>query len=348
MPDDIKKTCLRLMTQVLKTLKSTHEPEKVYDRVITLIHHVFDCQACAIVLIDPVTEYLKIETSFGISHLFQKSFRRRISTGAIGSLVWDESPIVIRNAEMEPDLAAQVVLEESFGSCACLQMSTDHRTVGYLYVAKREPYNFTQEDLALLQACADAAGLAWYKCWLVDENLRMDPIDAETGLEKYSAFQERLNAAMERATRFHEPFALIVGDVDNFKTISHTYGYTASSQLLKELGGIVKSSLRSIDGAARFGFDEFVLLRSNVGCEEARLFAESLRETIAETRFTPARINTTASLGLAVHPQNGICAEDLLLTAKKAVFEAQRSGRNKVVLPPGVWYVRERDRHTAK
>lgn len=342
MPDD-RGTCLRLMTQVLRTLKATHEPEKVYDGVIALIQHVFHCQACAVVLIDPATEYLKIETSYGISHLFQKSFRKRISTGAVGSLVWDERPIVIRDARTEPELAEQVVLEHPFGSCVCLQMGADHRTVGYLYVAWSEPRGIGGEELALLQACADTAAVAQYKCWLVEENLRMDPVDHETGLEKYSAFQDRLLATMERAIRFNEPFALVLGDVDNFKTISHTYGYTASKKLLHELSAIVKQSLRSVDAAARFGFDEFVILRSNADLQDARRFAESLRGAIADARYTAEGIRTTVSLGAVAYPQNGSNVEELILTAKNALFEAQRSGRNKVVAPAGVWYAREHD-----
>lgn len=341
MPDDSKASCLHLMTQVLKILKSAREPEKVYDGVIALLRHVFRCHAAAIIVIDPTTEYLKIETSDGISHLFQKSFRKRISTGAIGSLLWDGVPIVVRNADEEPDLTAQVVLEQPFGSCVCTQMSADHRTLGYLYMAKPEPWHFTTGDLAILQACADVSALAWYKCRLVDENLRMDPIDPETGLEKYSSFQDRLIATMERAVRFREPFALILGDVDNFKTISHTYGYTASKKLLRELSDIVRQSLRSIDAAARFGFDEFVILRSNTDPHDALLFTEGLREVIAERRFTTEGIGTTVSLGVVAYPQNGSSVDELLLTAKKALFEAQRSGRNKVVVPPGVWYAPE-------
>lgn len=344
MPDDDRGTCLRFLTQVLRTLKATREPGKVYDGVITLIQHVFHCQAAAVLLIDPATEYLKIETSYGISHLFQKSFRKRISTGAIGNLVWGERPIVIRDAALEPELAEQVVLEHPFGSCVCLHMGADHRTVGYLYVAWSEPRDIGGEELALFQACADAAAVAHYKCRLVDENLRMDPVDHETGLEKYSAFQDRLLATMERATRFNEPFALVLGDVDNFKTISHTYGYTASKKLLHELSAIVKQALRTMDAAARFGFDEFVILRAHADPQDAHRFAETLRAAIADARYTTENICTTVSLGVVTYPQNGSNVEELLLTAKKALFEAQRSGRNKVVAPSGVWYARESSR----
>ncbi|MEX1138267.1 MAG: diguanylate cyclase [Bacteroidota bacterium] len=331
-----KATCLHLLTNVLKSLKSVNQPERVYHLVIDLVERMFKCQACAIVLIDPSTEYLKIETGIGISHLFQKSFRKRISTGAIGNLIWDEKPIIVRDSSAEPELSSQVALEQPFGSCVCMQLSADHRTLGYLYMAMAAPHDFTSEELAVLQACADAAAVALYKCWLAEEILQLERVDRETGLEKYSVFQDRLAATMERAVEFHEPFALMIGDVDNFKSISNTYGYTASKKMLQELSGIVRSSLRPVDGAARFGFDEFIILRSNVNSDEARQFAESLRSTICNAQFTPSGISTTLSIGLAVHPQSGSDPAEMLLTAKKALFEAQRTGRNKVVAPATV------------
>jgi diguanylate cyclase (GGDEF)-like protein len=326
-------TCLHLLTNILKSLKSVNQPERVYHLVIDLVEKMFHCQACAIVLIDPSTEYLKIETGIGLSHLFQKSFRKRISTGAIGNLIWDEKPIVIRDSSAESELAAQIALEQPFGSCACMQLNADHRTLGYLYMSMPEPHDFSTEELAVLQACADAVAIAMYKCWLADEIRQLERLDHETGLEKYSAFQDRLEATMERALEFHEPFALIMGDVDNFKAISHTYGSTASKKMLQELSGIIRSTLRPIDGAARFGFDEFLILRANADPEEAGQYAESLLSMISNAQFTPSAINTTVSIGLAVHPENGTDPEELLLTAKKALFEAQRTGRNKVVAP---------------
>lgn len=330
-----KSTCLHLLTNVLKSLKSVNQPERVYHLVMDLVEKMFHCQACAIVLIDPSTEYLKIETAVGISHQFQKSFRKRISTGAIGNLIWDERPIVIRDSAVESELAVQIALEQPFGSCVCLQLSADHRTLGYLYVSMTDPHDFSAEELAVLQACADAAAVALYKCSLADEIHQLERVDHETGLEKYSVFQDRLAATMERAVEFHEPFALIIGDVDNFKTISNTYGYTASKKMLQELSGIIRASLRPVDGAARFGFDEFIILRSNVTPDEAQQFAESLRSRICHAQFTPSGINTTVSIGLAVHPKNGTDPEELLLTAKKALFQAQRTGRNKVIASGG-------------
>ena len=95
-----------------------------------------------------------------------------------------------------------------------------------------------------------------------------------------------------------------------------------------------------MDATGRFGFDEFIVLRENADPEKALLFADGLRSAVAETPFTTYGIRSTVSVGLAVFPQNGATMDDLVVTAKKALFEAQKSGRNKVVALPGVWYQR--------
>ncbi|HEY4612692.1 MAG TPA: diguanylate cyclase, partial [Bacteroidota bacterium] len=89
------------------------------------------------------------------------------------------------------------------------------------------------------------------------------------------------------------------------------------------------------------GFDEFIILRSNEAEDDALQFAQKLRQSVEDATFTSKQIKSSISVGVAVYPQNGKVADDLLLTAKKALFEAQRQGRNTVVHLPTVWYERE-------
>ncbi len=330
------------MIDVLKVLKSTNQHEEVFYRTIDLITRVLPCQSVAVIMIDPANEYLKIECTYGISHTFQKQFRRKISTGAIGELIWNGRSIVIRDSQADPVLAQEVQLEQPFGSCVCMPIGADHRSLGYLSVASDLTHAFDNDDQSFLQACADVMGIAYQKCWLAEENLRMDRIDRETGLEKYPAFLEHIQTAMDRSSQFKEPFAVVLCDVDNFKSISQTYGYAASRQLLLDMGNLVRRTVRSIDATGRFGFDEFIILREKTNPEDAHRFADELRSLVAETPFTSHGIRSTISVGLAVFPQHGATMDDLIVTAKKALFEAQKSGRNKVVSLPGVWYQQDR------
>ncbi len=124
-----KERCLHLMIDILRILKSTTQHEEIFYRTIDLITRVLPCQAVAIILIDPASEYLKIDCTYGISHTFQKQFKRKISTGAIGELIWNSVPIIVRNSQAEPALAREVQLEQPFGSCVCVPMGADHRSL---------------------------------------------------------------------------------------------------------------------------------------------------------------------------------------------------------------------------
>jgi diguanylate cyclase (GGDEF)-like protein len=322
--------CLNYFSDILKVLSSTNQYEEVFHLVVDKIVRIFQCQTCAVVIVHPATEYLHIETAYGLSHTFTKEFRRKLATGSIGKLLWTGTPVVITDSEVDPVLTHEVQLENPFGSCLCVPIVVDHRTLGYLYADHTQHNALNGEDLRIFTCFATLAALALNKSRLFDENLRLDTIDHETEVEKYGPFLQRVNANIERAQKFGERFALMLLDVDNYKQLAHTYGYETSRLLLKELAGILKSQLRGIDGAGRYGFDEIILLRANSSLQDAVDRADALRALVENTSFTPKQIKTTVSLGVCAFPENAETIDELLMTVKNALFEAQRSGRNRV------------------
>jgi diguanylate cyclase (GGDEF)-like protein len=333
--------CLEFFSEILNVLKTTNQHERVFHFVVDRLVRLFKCQACAIILIDRNTEYLNVENSHGVSWTFCKAFRRKFATGVIGELLWTGKPILIRDSDLERQLADEVMLEHPFGSCLCVQIAMNQRTLGYLHAESKEKGAFGEEDIGLLQTFADIAGVALYKNQLYEENLRLDRIDHETDLEKYSPFLERLTAAYENSRSSEEPFSVLILDVDNYKQIVNTYGYDASRQFLKELGGLVKSQLSVFDAGGRFGPDEIIMVLGNTSMEEAVGRAKAIRKSVEETRFTKREIATSISIGVSAYPQNGKALDDVVLTAKKALFEAQRGGRNKVYHYLAEWYAKE-------
>jgi diguanylate cyclase (GGDEF)-like protein len=303
----------------------------IVDRIVRLTH----CQTCAIVLIDPRTEYLHIENSFGLSLTFCNQFRRRIATAAIGHLLWTGTSVLIRGTEADPSVAAELQLEHSFASCVCLQIAVDHQALGYLHVDSTEINAFEEEDMERLGLFANIAGLALNKSHLFEENLRLERIDKETGLEKYLPFLEHVHGAVARAGEFGERFGILLLDVDNFKEIVKTYGYDLSRQVLRQMAVIALEHLRPIDSAGRYGFDEFVILIENADLAAIVQKAQLLRESIASIPYTEKKIDSSVSIGVASYPDDGRTADELLLSAKRALFEAQRKGRNSVVWSEG-------------
>ncbi|MGD1046811.1 MAG: sensor domain-containing diguanylate cyclase [Bacteroidota bacterium] len=322
--------CLHFFSEVLGILNSTHEPERVLSLIVDRIVRIYGCQTCAVIIIDPATEYLQVSTNHNLSHRYVKEFRRSLGTGAIAKMLSTGKPILITDGKRESQLATEVQLEHLFRSAVCLQVSAELRTLGYLYADASEPDTFTEHDLRILQSFADLASIALNKSYLYEKNLRLDKIDHETELEKYAPFLERLSTSISRAEESHENICLFILDIDNYKQIGGTYGYEASKRVLKEIAGLVKARLRPMDAASRYGFDEMIVLRENASLEAGIAFAEELRKTIEETEFTQQGIRTTVSIGAVAFPKNAISEKELLIAVKEALYDAQRNGRNRV------------------
>jgi diguanylate cyclase (GGDEF)-like protein len=337
--------CTEYFGEVLHVLRSSNQYEETLHLIVDRIVRVYKAQTCAVVLIDPKSEYLSIENSIGLSHTFCKAFRRKLAVGTIGEVIWTGKSVLISHRYHDQKIVDDVRLEHPFESCTCIQIAVDHRTLGYLHVDSKEPNAFDKFSLQLLQAYADLVGIAINKSRLYDENLRLDTTDRDTGLEKYTAFLQKLQSGMDRAKQYDERFAVLLLDVDNYKTILGTYGYETAIRFLRELGQMLRSNLRSIDASGRYGFDEFILMLTRTDLEQAIDFAQSFCRQVERTGFVSNTIQTTISIGVASFPQNGKTSDDLVQSAKQALFEAQRAGRNNVFFYPEEWYASESVMH---
>ena len=322
--------CLCFVSEILGVLKSTHQHEKVLHLIVDRTVRMYRCQTCAVVVVDPDTEYLNIALGHGLSHTFAKAFRRKLATGAVGKLLWTGAPILISDSRENPELSLEVKLENSFGSALGVQISANHKSLGYLYADTIHEGAFAEEDVSILQSFADFAAVALHNSQLFEDNLRLDPIDHETGLEKYAPFLERIRSGIERSKMLNESFTLMILDVDNFKHIAAMYGYDSSKEMLRQIADLIKSRLRNIDAVGRYGFDEFAVFRANSDLVDGVLFADELRDAIDRTLFTDRNIRTTVSVGVSVYPRHAATMDSLLGSVKEALFEAQREGRNKV------------------
>ncbi|MFH0990043.1 MAG: sensor domain-containing diguanylate cyclase [bacterium] len=322
--------CFKFMTQLFTLLKTKHQQEEALQFIVDHVTRIYRCQTCAIIVINPKTEYLNVSNNYGLSHTFVKGYHQKITVGKIGELLWTGKPLIVTDQAANPELAQDVLLEHEYGSAVCVQISVDLRTTGYLHVDSKEADVFSAEDLPFLQLCADIAAIAIQRSRLFDDILHMDRIDHETGLERYTAFLDHVPKAIDREKNFQESFALLLLDVDNFKYISSTYGHESSRLLLRQLADLIRTLLRNVDTAGRYGFDELVVLRANARTDEAMTFANELRDAVERAAFTNHNIKTTVSIGVVIFPEDAKSMDELLLNVKQALFEAQRSGRNSV------------------
>ena len=162
------------------------------------------------------------------------------------------------------------------------------------------------------------------------ELIRLTEYDGLTGLPNRPVFMRRLQVAIERADRAKAKVAVMVLDLDNFKTINNTLGHDIGDQLLVAIARRISGLMRSSDTIARFGGDDFGILFENVtdmaaASRTVRSFLQSFREPFCVAEHT---LEVTASIGIAAYPKDDIDPSSLLRHAELAMYQAKAEGRD--------------------
>ncbi len=159
--------------------------------------------------------------------------------------------------------------------------------------------------------------------------------DALTGLLNRRAFDETLSAEIDRARRLSRPLALVVLDLDHFKSVNDTRGHPAGDVVLATVARALEAEVRSIDKVARLGGEEFAVLLMETEASEALIVARRLVEAV---RSRPVllvdgeSLFVTVSAGVAGLAGYGQSEVTLLTSADKALYAAKHGGRNCAVL----------------
>jgi len=153
--------------------------------------------------------------------------------------------------------------------------------------------------------------------------------DPLTGLFNRSLLDESLKQAISQHERTEIPISLIYMDIDHFKKVNDNLGHDIGDVVLKRLGELLRSRLRSSDRAFRLGGEEFIILLHNSNQAQSKQFAESLRQQIERYSFIPLQ-TITMSFGVAEFEKNMDHVE-WLKASDVRLYEAKDSGRNKVI-----------------
>lgn len=164
--------------------------------------------------------------------------------------------------------------------------------------------------------------------------LELVDIDDLTGLFNMRSLYQKLDYELDRASRYNGSLAVIMMDMDNFKLVNDQHDHLFGSFVLAEVGKIIKSNIRSVDFAARYGGDEFLVCLTEIDEKGAKGFAERLRKKIEEYNFDNSlySIRLTSSLGFAFAKPDvtPVDARSLVRYADRALYLAKENGRNRV------------------
>jgi len=308
------------------------------DNQASLRRYLFDAVQQLASLLDPVMvrqrlmEFVRSVIGKGTIHYFagtspRDPMDRWVMERKLSLLVTDLAQdsrfkMVRAGNEVRSVLAAPIVVERQM--------------VGLIRLNGFEPQMYSVGDLRLLEALSLMASLALENLQLLSKLHEGAVRDNLTGLYTRKFFDERVAEEILRAGRYQTEFGLLMMDIDHFKRYNDTYGHAAGDQVLVRFSQVLQRLVRPVDLLARYGGEEFVLILPQVGIEQARETAETIRRTIAAEVFqfgedASMRESVTVSIGLSNFPREATIASQLLRVADYRLYQAKEAGRNRVV-----------------
>ena len=169
----------------------------------------------------------------------------------------------------------------------------------------------------------------------LDSSMEMAVTDALTGLHNRRYMTGQLQALVGRAAQGGAQVALLVLDIDHFKSVNDSFGHDAGDEVLVEFAVRLATNVRAVDLPCRMGGEEFVVVMPGANLEDAGRVAERIRRDVASAPFRvmggKEQITITISIGVSATTGDGDTPEGLLKRADEGVYEAKAAGRNKVI-----------------
>jgi diguanylate cyclase (GGDEF)-like protein len=325
---------LSLLYDVAKSLTSTLDLSELFTRITSLVAERLLIPQFSIMLVSSSGK-LEVKSAYPPgAGTEERSFD--IGQGACGLAGKTMKPVYIAN--LETDRSIFLTRDKSAkekGSLLCVPMIHKGRLLGVLNFQRPAINAFPLEEIELLTAVSDLAGLAVTNVHLHGETVALSITDPLTGLPNRRHLMTRLEMEIARANRFATQISILMVDIDHFKQLNDIRGHRAGDEILIEVSTLLRASLRKVDLVSRYGGEEFVLVLPQVTKVEAVEVAEKLRIAVesigSEYASTQPLGLITISVGIANLPSDATTVEHLVDSADSALYAAKRAGRNKAI-----------------
>jgi diguanylate cyclase (GGDEF)-like protein/PAS domain S-box-containing protein len=254
----------------------------------------------------------------------------------------DKDHLFTSGKEFIPDLridprwtAIRGALEtEGLLACNVLPITSGHgKRIGEFVLFENQCSVLDQAAQRSMESLAGLAGMAIEHHQLTNR-LEHDAVhDPLTGLPNRAQLESQLPQWIGMAARYNRRMAVLMVDLDGFKTVNDTLGHTTGDELLRQVAARLLQTVRGSDVLVRMGGDEFNLVATEIATEaDAMLVASRLISALAMPFAVEGReLFVTASVGVAVYPEDGTDSASLQRTADAAMYASKAAGRNRAM-----------------
>jgi diguanylate cyclase (GGDEF)-like protein/putative nucleotidyltransferase with HDIG domain len=300
----------------------------------------FSC--CALFLHDEESDTLRCRYSSGVDSDVIRQIVVHSGDGLTGWVARNRRPLLNARPSADLDAAGLTSTDTRLQSALVCPLIFGERFIGTLSVYHVEPAFYTEDHRRLLDRISEQAAAVINNSIVFEQTQEDSLTDALTGLPNTRFLFMHLTRELARAERLKAPLALLVMDLDDFKEINDNHGHHVGDRALCEVARVLRAAIRPYDICVRYAGDEFIVVLSGCGAEEAEAKRVELQAAIEDAYFEARagkRITLGVSIGAAVFPQDGEAYETLLASADSRMYQdktrRKRRGAARAARQPG-------------
>ncbi len=214
-------------------------------------------------------------------------------------------------------------------------LASKGKFIGAFFLSSEKADAFTEYHRNFLDTLLNQVSMVLDNAILHQQISNLARTDGLTGLLNHRTFMEKLAEEYRRIDRDPRPFSILLMDIDKFKNVNDTYGHPVGDIALKSVAKVLKDTGRGSDFVARYGGEEFAIGMVETNIKGAEHMAERVRKMMEKTvaaRVGGRDLMLTLSIGVSSFPEDTRNVADLVTMADNALYQAKRSGRNRVCL----------------
>lgn len=325
-----------IYADLARTLTSTLDLSEVLQIIMCKVGELLAPENWSLLLMEPDGEHLRFELVVGEGGEVLAGRRLSIGEGIAGWVARNGEAILVDDVSKDPRFCSKFDDLACFEtrSIVCVPLKHRERVLGVVELINRlEQAPFTQRDMHSLQTIAEYAAIAISNAGLYREAHWLSITDDHTSLFNVRYLYDALDRVLRSADEEGGEVCLIFFDLDRFKHVVDTYGHQLGSKVLREVGLLLRQTVRADDIPVRYGGDEFVILMPRTLKEEAIELAGYIREQLKSNPFLSEEginLRVTASYGVACYPRDANTKSELLRLADTAMYRIKETTRDSV------------------
>lgn len=326
---------LAIFHDVAKALTSSLNLDSILQTIMEKMAEYFQPDTWSLLMVDEEKDELYFAIAVGDASEALKTVRLKMGEGIAGWVAKHGESLLVPDVYTDPRFAKRIdeMTKWKTRSIICIPLSSKHRVLGVIQLINVDMKHFGDNDMLALQALADYAAIAIDNARAVERIQELTITDDCTGLYNARHLYKTLEAEVYRSARFGYEFSVLFLDLDHFKKVNDTHGHLVGSKLLAEIGYSIKSHLRLIDYAFRYGGDEFVVLLPQTGKDAALVVARRIRDVFRSSLFLKEEnlnLNIRASMGVATYPEDAKSAHEIIRQADEMMYMVKNTTRDNI------------------